>query len=725
MVAGLVGFAFVRKYQSDLDRSLKHYRAVQHEATVVEATHVESQLHEMYQGLRTMARLPGVRAIDRHANNFDANARSAMQEIYNNLASNVSMSEVYIVPADLNPDQVDPVTKKLQIPITTFDHLIVGKSQDKLENPEAAGVEEEESYEYHLMPKQMAALKALCPTESAVKGLDLPAICGPEVITCDNSRYSKKRADDRDRSGLVFSVPFFAPDGNFKGMLTGVILTHVISEMVTTNDLAVVVPEQHYVARMSNLKGQAAESTKFVASAKADPSLLYSEVLPLRVKDLWGTWKLWSGKPNSAFWASPEVQALRTTLGFELVGIVVASAFGLFALSGWWKTKDQNYQNLLLKQSVAKQNEELNERNRHQDALIEELQAFANATSRSVAEVATTTQAISAATSRSRFFGEHITQLVNEADNAADEVGKSGVYVEKASLALLGQASLVSSASRDLRELIANVQNGMEAQKLAAQEATSVAIVGKEAVSEVEANLTRIAERVGRANTFIAELDQRQNEIATIAGTISGIAEQTNLLALNAAIEAARAGEQGRGFAVVADEVRKLAESCGEAVKQIVSTIDTIRSGVADTHTEIDGSLEELTCGQESGRRAGEAMNRIDCTTVEVLDQSVKNEALVRSMSKSSKVAMEAIDLMTNVIEDSAVQIQQVGKANQSIVGVIDDLEQAIQTQTVNLIDLDKRCDDLARESTDLKAAVQVFLDMTQEASDVELPTAA
>jgi len=174
--------------------------------------------------------------------------------------------------------------------------------------------------------------------------------------------------------------------------------------------------------------------------------------------------------------------------------------------------------------------------------------------------------------------------------------------------------------------------------------------------------VSRVAERVGRANEYITELDRRQGKIATIASAISGIAEQTNLLALNAAIEAARAGEHGRGLAVVAEEVRKLAENCSMAVKDIVTTIQTTRTGVADTHNEINESLREVGLGRQSGGQAVSTLDKIVGGTKLVLNQSVANESLTISMGAWARVTMDSIESMTERINSTSSQSQKVAE---------------------------------------------------------------
>ena len=119
------------KYRQDLTAAQGHFRRESNNQARDVSDEVEHVFRSMYQGLRTIALLPGVRKIDRYGGHFDADARQTTQELYNNLASNVAMSEVYIVPLDMEPDRIDSHTKKLQEPITTFDKLIVGRNADQ------------------------------------------------------------------------------------------------------------------------------------------------------------------------------------------------------------------------------------------------------------------------------------------------------------------------------------------------------------------------------------------------------------------------------------------------------------------------------------------------------------------------------------------------------------------------------------------------------------------
>ncbi|MBV5336518.1 MAG: methyl-accepting chemotaxis protein, partial [Deltaproteobacteria bacterium] len=118
----------------------------------------------------------------------------------------------------------------------------------------------------------------------------------------------------------------------------------------------------------------------------------------------------------------------------------------------------------------------------------------------------------------------------------------------------------------------------------------------------------RIAERVREAATNAEELGSKSNQIGTIVGTIQDIADQTNLLALNAAIEAARAGEQGRGFAVVADEVRALSERTTKATKEIADMIRMVQQETGGAVKAIENGVLEVENGTREASRSGEAL---------------------------------------------------------------------------------------------------------------------
>ena len=177
------------------------------------AQDVDQALELIYQNLRTLASLPGIRNIDRHAETLTPETRTTFQMIYNNLANSFAVSEVYITPADFDPDLVDPVTGHGEEPIVMFDELILNagsglSADERIADPNAVaeaasnGPPEVEIFEYRLLREQAAWFREHYPDNSAISGLRVPLVSGPEVITCDNTFYLASRSDP-DRKGII------------------------------------------------------------------------------------------------------------------------------------------------------------------------------------------------------------------------------------------------------------------------------------------------------------------------------------------------------------------------------------------------------------------------------------------------------------------------------------------------------------------------------------------
>ncbi len=320
------------KYGLDLDAAVDNYRNEMHDHAALVAKDIEHTFTQMYQGLRTIARLPGVRTVQRYAQDIEfhggdglqSDARLSVQEIYNNLASNVDVSELYIVPVDMEPDRIDSHTGRLEEPITTFDELIVGRHAEDIKTkhgPECA-LEEVEVYEYRLMKKQLDWMRRTVPRIENIRGLDFPAIGGPEVITCDNTRYLPSQPNDRDRSGLSYAVPFYGPDGNLKGCISATILTHALRDLLPSGDYAMRNLAYDYLVD-PHQDGQWQASRSWMMSAEPDPGLFYSEVLSLDVVDEGGPWQLWVGLPDAMFWDRPDVQSARYAAATGYACIVI------------------------------------------------------------------------------------------------------------------------------------------------------------------------------------------------------------------------------------------------------------------------------------------------------------------------------------------------------------------------------------------------------------------
>jgi methyl-accepting chemotaxis protein len=183
--------------------------------------------------------------------------------------------------------------------------------------------------------------------------------------------------------------------------------------------------------------------------------------------------------------------------------------------------------------------------------------------------------------------------------------------LEKSADELADATLSTSAAMEEISSSMAMIVEQAGSAQTAVADADRESSKGTEARTRNQASVERIAVASHAAQQSVASLGEHSKEVTGIVQTIRSIAEQTNLLALNAAIEAARAGEQGRGFAVVADEVRKLAESTTQATAEIAKLIGTIHSGIDDAVISINASVADIEEGRRSAEESGQALTHI------------------------------------------------------------------------------------------------------------------
>lgn len=340
LLSGLLLTAFVHTISAhQMDLALESYRAKSLEEAERVSAGIETALKQIYQNLRTVSMLPSVRSIDRHGITLSSDARTSIHQIYNNLASNVAISEVYIVPADFDPDRVDPATGEGEVPILMFDELITAFPRDHAQHgddqPHTHGVvvspeEEVETFEYRQFKNTMSWIKQHHPNVGTIRGMNVPFISGQEVITCDNTEFNRTKLD-ADRQGVIFSVPFFDPFGNFKGTVSAIVRSNALKRLLTDSDFAIVNTANSYAAKASP-EGQQNLSSYWIRRGEADPSLLFSRVLPINVNDDIGAWQFWVGHPNDQFLRSAEVVTLRN---FRYAGLFAAGLGTLLGLGLW------------------------------------------------------------------------------------------------------------------------------------------------------------------------------------------------------------------------------------------------------------------------------------------------------------------------------------------------------------------------------------------------------
>ncbi|MCQ8849947.1 methyl-accepting chemotaxis protein [Alteromonas stellipolaris] len=173
-----------------------------------------------------------------------------------------------------------------------------------------------------------------------------------------------------------------------------------------------------------------------------------------------------------------------------------------------------------------------------------------------------------------------------------------------------------------------------------ANEATSAAGEGRQIVQQTVSSIQQLAENVRETADVIGRLESDSNKVGSVLDVIKGIAEQTNLLALNAAIEAARAGEQGRGFAVVADEVRTLASRTQQSTEEIQSTIEQLQSAAHSAVEVMSRGTEQATTSVETANKAGVSLETITSTIGRI---NQMNEQIAHNTEDQRSVAVDIV----------------------------------------------------------------------------------
>ncbi|NVN89277.1 MAG: methyl-accepting chemotaxis protein [Desulfuromonadales bacterium] len=216
------------------------------------------------------------------------------------------------------------------------------------------------------------------------------------------------------------------------------------------------------------------------------------------------------------------------------------------------------------------------------------------------------------------------------------------------------QAGTVATASEEMAATSSEIAHNCSMAAESSKRASDLATEGFTVVQETVSGMNRISDRVKESAATVESLGSRSDQIGEIVGTIEDIADQTNLLALNAAIEAARAGEQGRGFAVVADEVRALAERTTKATKEIGQMIRAIQSETRGAVVSMEEGVKEVERGTKDAAKSGIALENILNQINEVTSQINQIATAAEEQTATTTEITNYIQQITEVVQSSA-----------------------------------------------------------------------
>jgi methyl-accepting chemotaxis protein len=264
--------------------------------------------------------------------------------------------------------------------------------------------------------------------------------------------------------------------------------------------------------------------------------------------------------------------------------------------------------------------------------------------------------------------------------SASEEISSSASQQASTAGSQKDQTTQVATA---LQEMSATVQQVSENSGRAAEASRKAADTARQGGAVVEQTLVKmqvIADSVRGSAAKVEELGKRSDQIGRIVGVINDIADQTNLLALNAAIEAARAGEQGRGFAVVADEVRKLAERTTTSTKEIATMIEAVQSETRQAVQAMEEGTKQVAEGVTTTQKAGEALKQIIQVSQEVGDMVTHIATAATQQSSATEDINNSMNQIARLLIESADGAQQSEKACQELSGLALDLRKLVGT---------------------------------------------
>jgi methyl-accepting chemotaxis protein len=315
---------------------------------------------------------------------------------------------------------------------------------------------------------------------------------------------------------------------------------------------------------------------------------------------------------------------------------------------------------------------------------------------------------------------------LSEAATSLDEmVRQFSIGVDAIARGALDQAAQVNLATVDAAKMLQDVERlaniSMTLAAAGAQTKTAAAS-GERAVADTVAEMNAIAEAVREATEKIRELENLSAQIGSIVEAVDEIAEQTNLLALNAAIEAARAGEHGRGFAVVADEVRKLAERSASENKQIGQLVREVQARTRDAVNAVGAGAAKVASGTEKAAIGGAALHEI----LESIEQTVGQVAQIADatgvMARSAKSLTDSIRSISHVVEENSAGTKQMAAQTTEITASIGAIaatsaQHRLEAERVARISLEVRTqvEEVQEQALELDETARALRKLTQQ----------
>ncbi|MEI7843170.1 MAG: methyl-accepting chemotaxis protein [Gallionellaceae bacterium] len=289
-------------------------------------------------------------------------------------------------------------------------------------------------------------------------------------------------------------------------------------------------------------------------------------------------------------------------------------------------------------------------------------------------------------------IGDSFNQMVESFQQIIHRVIEGVIEVQKSSSQLYQSSNRVSESSQKqsdaaasmaaaTEEMLTSIEHVAENSRHTyniANQSGELSSQGERAASDTAVEMSKIADAVNLSSVSITQLGEESKQISDIVKTIKEIADQTNLLALNAAIEAARAGEQGRGFAVVADEVRKLAERTSKSTVEITSMIEKIQSETNDAVAGMQEGTARVKGGVEMAEQAGRSMADIRAGAQKVLSSVNEITTALSEQSSAGGQVAQGVEQIAQMADENATAVNEIAVTAERLAHLADSLTEAV-----------------------------------------------
>jgi len=281
---------------------------------------------------------------------------------------------------------------------------------------------------------------------------------------------------------------------------------------------------------------------------------------------------------------------------------------------------------------------------------------------------------------------EQLRQVMHRVNQSSQSISSAAVQLNgnarqmaDSSHVIVGQADTAATASEEMASTSLDIANNCHLAAENSNQASKTAQEGAVIVQNTVDGMGRIAQKVRQSATVVEQLGVRSDQIGSIVATIEDIADQTNLLALNAAIEAARAGEQGRGFAVVADEVRALADRTTKATHEIGQMIRSIQSETRQAVQVMEEGVHEVENGTAEAAKSGGALEEIQRRISEVTMQINQIATAAEEQTATTREISNNIQQISGTVQLGAQSSQEISHASESLSGLSQELQELVR----------------------------------------------